>query len=71
MAVNDVLDMQIRVFRKFRLRHHMKPKDALRVFEACDILGFIAECYELLHVSGDECVLDDIDEILANRGVAL
>jgi hypothetical protein len=71
MAVNEVLDMQIRVFRKFQMRHHLKPKDALRIFEANDILGFISECYELLHVSGDEYVLNDIDAILAKQGVNL
>ena len=71
MSVNEVLDMQIRVFRKFQLRHHLTPKETLRVFESCDILGFISECFELLHVSGDECVLDDVDRILANRGVLL
>ena len=49
----------------------MTPKETLRVFESCDILGFISECYELLHASGDECVLDDVDRILANRGVLL
>lgn len=68
MAVNEVLDMQIRVFRKFQMRHHLKPKDVLRIFEANDILGFISECYELLHVSGDECVINDIDSILQNKG---
>lgn len=71
MAVNEILDMQVRIFRKFQMRHHMEPKDALRIFETNDILSFISECYELLHVSGDECVLDDIDTILANQGVMI
>ena len=71
MSVNDVLDMQVRVFRKFQNRHHTSPKDTLHIFEEYDLLGFISECFELLHVSGDECVLDDIDRILSNRGVLL
>ena len=61
MPRDEVLDMQVRIFRKFGTRHHIAPKETLSIFEKFDILGFISECYELLHVSGDECVLDDID----------
>lgn len=68
MPKNEILDMQVRIFRKFGTRHHIAPKETLSIFEKFDILGFISECYELLHVSGDECVLDDIDGILLSRG---
>ena len=68
MQKDEILDMQVRIFRKFQARHHTTSKAAFEIFDRFDILGFIAECYELLHVSGDECVLDDIDCILKNRG---
>lgn len=51
MAVNEILDMQVRIPRKFQMRHLMKPKDALRFFETNNILSFILECYELLRIS--------------------
>ena len=71
MLRNEVLDMQVRIFRKFGTRHHIAPEETLSIFDKFDILGFISECYELLRVSGDECVLDDIDEILCRRGYQL
>ena len=70
MPCDEILNMQVRIFRKFGARHHTAPKETLAIFEEFDILGFISECYELLHVSGDECVLDDIDEILHSQGVS-
>ena len=71
MPKNEILDMQVRIFRKFGNRHHIAPKETLSIFSRFDILGFIAECYELLHVSGDESILDDIDGILHSQGYQL
>ena len=68
MATNEILNMQVRLFRKFTQRHQLVPTEAIRLFDRFDILGFIAECYELLHVSGDESILDDVDSIMRNRG---
>ena len=68
MPRNEILDMQVRIFRKFGTRHHIPPEETLSVFEKFDIFGFLSECYELLHVSGDESALDDIDGILESRG---
>ena len=43
----------------------------LHGFRKFDNLGSISECYELLYVSGDECILDDIDGILRTVGIAM
>ena len=36
MLRDEVLDMQVRVFRKFGMRHHLAPKDTLLIFERLD-----------------------------------
>ena len=67
--IDEVLFMEVRVFRKFLRRFQMKAKDAYELFDAYDIWGYIEECYDILHMSGDECVLDDIQQILRKNGV--
>ena len=67
--VDEVLFMEIRVFREFLNRFKMKVKDAYDLFDANDIWGYIENCYDVLHMSGDECVLDDIQQILRKNGV--
>ena len=67
--VDEVLFMEIRVFREFLNRFKMKVKDAYDLFDANDIWGYIESCYDVLHMSGDECVLDDIQQILRKNGV--
>lgn len=68
MLRDNVLTMQVRIFHKFWMCHHIEPKDAVSVFEKFDIFGFISECYEVLCVTGDESILEDIDEIIHANG---
>ena len=67
----DVADMQCWVFRMAQTRWRMSPKECAAVFIQHDILGFISRCYDILHLSSYECALDDIEEMLRNRGVAV
>ena len=71
MPIHEVLHMQVRIFRKFAARHRMNTQETLELFQKYGLLDFISECYDLLHLSGDECVLDDIDELLRHREVCV
>ena len=67
--IDEVLFMQTRLFRMFLERYRLSPEDGNRLFNAGGIWGFIAECYDLLHVSGDDAALSDVEEALAAKGV--
>ena len=41
------------------------------LFKKYDILGFISECYDILHLNGYACVLHDVENLLKNRGVTV
>lgn len=45
------------------------PVECAAIFEKNDVLGFISRCYDMLHLSSYECALDDVEEMLKNRGV--
>ena len=68
MLLDEVIYMQVRVFREFLNRYKMKAADAYQLFEKNDIWGYIESCYEVLHLSGDESVLNDIQRILKRNG---
>ncbi len=68
MLLDEVLYMEVRIFREFLQRFKMKASDAYRVFEENEIWSYIESCYDTLHMSGDECVMDDIQRILKRNG---
>ena len=64
-----IADMQCWVFRKAQKRWNMTPDQCAKVFEKYDLLGYISDCYGLLHVSSYQRALEDIEEILRLKGV--
>ena len=65
----SIADMQCWIFRMAQTKWKMSPKECAELFKKYDILGFIDECYELLHVSSYACALEDVEEILKANGV--
>ena len=66
-----IADMQCWVFRKAQKKWNISPSECTEVFKKYDLLGFISECYELLHVSSYQRALEDVEEILHSKGVAI
>ncbi len=65
----DIADMQCWVFRMAQKKWNMSPEDCASIFKHHDIFGFIARCYDILHLSSYECALDDVEEMLRNKGI--
>lgn len=68
MLLDEVLYMEVRIFREFLERFKIKAADAYALFERNDIWGYIESCYDVLHMNGDECVLNDVQRILSRNG---
>ena len=66
-----IADMQCWVFRHAQKKWNLTSVACAEVFRKYDLLGYIAECYDLLHVSSYQCALDDIEDILRRKGVAV
>jgi hypothetical protein len=66
-----IADMQCWVFRKAQRKWNISPSQCAQLFRKYDLFGFISECYDLLHVSSYERVLDDIEDILRRKGVVI
>lgn len=67
----DIADMQCWVFRMAQSKWRMSSKDCSALFKKYDILGFISECYDTLHLNSYSCVVADIETLLKNRGITI
>jgi hypothetical protein len=64
---DHVLYMQIRVANLYREAHRMTIGDFLKLDRETDLLPFVADAYEPLHLTGDLGILEEVDDYL--RGV--
>ncbi|MDO5424193.1 MAG: DUF3791 domain-containing protein [Eubacteriales bacterium] len=67
----DVADMQCWVFRMAQTKWKISAKECTKLFRTYDILGFLSDCYETLHVSSYAYALEEVETLLKNRGVSV
>lgn len=67
----DIADMQCWVFRMAQSKWNIPSSACAELFKKYDILGFISECYDILHLNGYNCVLQDVETLLKNKGVTI
>jgi hypothetical protein len=59
--IPPVAFLMARASRLYMARHGLTDEEFLELDEKKDILGFIKDAYEALHLTGDEGILDEID----------
>ena len=69
--INEVLYMESRLLQQFCSKYEVPSSKAYRLFKDCGIWKYIEDCYDTLHMSGDESIMNDISGIIAAKGVAL
>lgn len=67
----DIEDMQCWVFRLAQTRWKISAKECAKLFKDYDLWGFIEECYDVLHLNSYNCVVNDIETLLKNKGVKI
>ena len=48
------------------IRDRLSGADVARIFEKYDIYGYITKYFEALHTMGDNYIVQDIDDYIAN-----
>jgi hypothetical protein len=54
--------MQIRVANLYRKTHKMSIYNFLKLDRQTDLLPFVADKYELFHLTGDHDILEEVDD---------
>ena len=69
--INEVLFMEMRIFREFCRKNNVNAEKGNGIFNAHQIWHYIEACYDMLHMNGDDYIITDIENILKSRGVVL
>ncbi len=69
--INEIIFMETRIFREFCKKNHISAEQGNRLFNTHKIWHYIESCYEMLHMNGDEYIVDDIENILKAQGTVL
>ena len=62
--------MQARIVRMASLRWDVSLHDAASLLLDSGALAYVYECFDYFHLEGDDAVLDDLEDYLAERGVS-
>ncbi|MDO4806085.1 MAG: DUF3791 domain-containing protein [Coriobacteriales bacterium] len=65
----QALFMQARIARLASLRWGTPLRDAASVLFQSGALAYVRDSFDYFHLEGDEAVLDDVEDYLADRGV--
>ncbi len=68
---NDIQEMKCFAFRIAQKRWELPPVRCAELFEKCGAYAYIQECYDILHLSSYECVVNDLEKMMQNAGVAI
>lgn len=71
MERNEVLHMQVRLFRMACKKWNIGRMKCAELFGEFGINHYIREAYESFHVQGDDANLEDIEEYLKRKGVEI
>lgn len=69
--MNEILFMEMRLIGQFCKKYKLLSKDVNSLFNKFDIWKYLEECYDTLHMNGDDYILNDIEEIIVSRGGVL
>lgn len=69
--LNETLYMEMRLLQQFCQKFQYSAKNANSLFLKYGIWKYIEDCYDSLHMNGDEYIMNDIQEILHARGAVL
>ena len=69
-AFNSIAFLQAGIALKFMRRHNLSPLQFVAMDKEYQILHFLEIGYEPFHLSGDEGILDELDDIIAEQCAA-
>lgn len=68
---SEITFMQTRLIRLASEEWHLPIEKIIELFKRVDVLGYIEKGYGIFHCEGDEAVLDDITELLEEKGIKI
>lgn len=61
------IDFMVFCLESYKQSHHLTGKDTLKVFNDNKVFDYIKSCYDVLHSTGQEYIVQDIDLYIDSR----
>ena len=65
----NISHMQCWLFRLAQTKWKKTPEETTELFQRFGLFDYISECYDVLHLSSYHHALEDIESVLAAKGV--
>lgn len=65
----NINHMKCYLFRMAQQKWNLSPSMTAKIFNENKLFDYIANCYDSLHLSSYQLVLNDLETIIKNRGV--
>ena len=59
--------METWLFRQAQKKWNKTPEETAEIFKQYDLFGYVADCYDYLHLSGYNIALENIELLLKNK----
>ena len=54
-------------FEAYRAEKNLTGREAMRIFKEYGVLDYLGKCYDVLHTTGREYMIEDIDKFIEAR----
>ena len=65
--MNELLEYKIFCLESYKNIHHLSGQDALLTFQKFGVFDYITKFYDILHTTGRQYAVQDIDEYIVSR----
>lgn len=65
--MSKTLEFKIFCFEAYRIDKKLSGKQTMELFKKYGVLEYLGTCYNVLHTTGREYIIQDIDDFIENR----
>ncbi|MBR3954375.1 MAG: DUF3791 domain-containing protein [Clostridia bacterium] len=65
--MSATLEFKVFCFEAYRAEKKLSGRQAMQLFKQYEVLAYLEECYDVLHTTGREYLIEDIDLFIAAR----
>ena len=65
--MSKTLEFKVFCFEAYRAEKKLTGRQTMQLFKQYGILEYLEECYDVLHTTGREYLIEDIDLFIAAR----
>ena len=65
--MDEIIDFTVFCIESYKRAHNITGKEAIKIFNEFDVFGYIKSFYDVLHSTGMEYLVEDIDEFINRR----